>query len=472
MYFRRNPKVIYRDFRDFGYITDNRNFSYKRPNPDSMTLGDKILSATGSNFFSKLDVFPKHIDDIVKNMAILYPGVDASILKKDAIDFYRSLESDGFVYSSPVPSEKNIYTKKMEKDYSHETKELTTSFFEEYYKGQPYITNVHIDIISKCNERCVHCYIPHNKKISAMESKLFHKILDQCNDLNIIHITLSGGEPLLHPDFLSFLEKIIENNYSINILTNLVLFNNDFFNLIKDNPLIGIQTSLYSMKPDIHDYITGVKGSFEKTKGAILKLIDANIPIQISCPVLKPNQDSYYSVIEWGNKYQISVEDDLSLIGTYDCSKENLSCRLSFDEARRVITERFYKDKDYMEKIQRNSIEKNFIPEDYACSVCNSSICIADNGDVYPCAGWRGFVIDNINYTTLEDIWYNSHKVKELRRLQKKNFKNCIECPDRNFCTMCLIRNANESASGDYLEVNQYYCGLVKIHKELINEIK
>ena len=45
------------------------------------------------------------------------------------------------------------------------------------------------------------------------------------------------------------------------------------------------------MNPEIHDKITTVKGSFEKTKAAIEKLVAADVPVQISCPLMKANKD-------------------------------------------------------------------------------------------------------------------------------------------------------------------------------------
>lgn len=468
MTFRKNPSVIYRDFGDFGYITDNRNFAYKKNSHNTSIIGDKILSNIGSIFFSKLSLSPKNITALVEEISQQFPSIDLEIIKKDAIEFYTNLESDGFVFS-------NIKTnKKDENSKSHQTNNISTTtsdFFKQFFNGNPYLTNVHLDIISKCNERCSHCYIPSNKKTTFMDKELFYKILSECDDLKVIHFTISGGEPLLHPNIIEFLNNIIEHNYSLNLLSNLLLFNSTILNIIKKSPLIGIQTSLYSMDPYIHDKITGVSGSFEKTRDAILKIKETNIPIQISCPIFKINKDSYYSVIEWGERNDIKIGDDLNIIDCYDHSHENLEYRLKLSEVKDYIYKRSTKNNDYLRNIKLKALEKKQVSyNDFVCSVCSSSICIGDNGDIYPCAGWRGHIVANINESPLRNIWLYNKEIQYLRNLKMDKFPKCLKCPNQNYCTMCMIRNANESQIGNYLEVNDYYCSVIKIYKELAEE--
>ena len=139
----------------------------------------------------------------------------------------------------------------------------------EYFKGKPQLTNLHIEITSKCNERCVHCYIPHDAKVSSIEPDLFYDVLNQCKNMRLLHLTLSGGEPMLHKNFCDFLRKCKEYDFSVNVLSNLTLLDDEIIKEMKMNPLLGVQVSLYSMDSNIHDEITQMKGSFEKTKNEI-----------------------------------------------------------------------------------------------------------------------------------------------------------------------------------------------------------
>jgi radical SAM protein with 4Fe4S-binding SPASM domain len=481
MFFKQKSICLFRNYGSFGYITDNRSFGYVQTNNDKSNIGDKIVSQSGAVFLSVLGRKPQTLDELAQNINKQFTGADIETIKNDARDFFCMLERDGFIVSGNTMQECD------EKDTRFSCKLLepviekgglptnlqpeksTQDFFEDYFKGKPQLTNLHIEITSKCNERCLHCYIPHENKVSDIESDLFYEILQQCKEMGLLHLTLSGGEPLMHKHFCDFLRKCKEYDFSVNVLSNLTLLNDEIITEMKANYLLGVQVSIYSMDSNIHDEITQVKGSFEKTINAILKLIENDIPLQISCPIMKQNKNCYEDVVNWAKKHKVHVKDDYVIIARYNHSTQNLSCRLSIDEVKEVITNTISNDTKYLEQME-NEAEKKKIStsDDIVCSVCHSSICITDNGNVYPCAGWQDYVVGNVKETALKEIWDNSEKVQYLRGLRKKDFPKCIQCPEKEFCTMCMVRNANEHPLGDPLAVNEYFCNFAKLNKKML----
>lgn len=481
MFFKKRSNVMFRSYDSFGYITDNRNFGYKKATDDENYIGDKVLSLSGSVFFSALNRKPQPLDELAKEISKKFFGADIETIKNDAKEFYLMLEHDGFVVSGETLQEcegkdtKFSYGRVNSAIMNNEPLSIThpvkstQEFLEEHFDGKPQLTSLHIEIISKCNERCVHCYIPHERKTSSIDPELFYDILEQCNNMKVLHLTLSGGEPMLHKNFCSFLRKCREYEFSVNILSNLTLLNDEILEEMKANPLLGVQVSLYSMNSCIHDEITKKKGSFEKTKDAILKLIDNDIPLQISCPVMQQNKNCYGDVVKWAKEHKIHAGDDYVIIARHDHTTQNLNCRLSSNEIREIINSKISKNEKYLDKIEQEAEEKkNLTSNDFVCSICNSSICIADNGDVYPCAGWQGYIVGNVNDSPLNDIWYNSKKVQYLRNLRKIDFPKCLQCVDKEFCTMCMVRNANENPQGDPLVVNEYFCNIARFNKEMV----
>ncbi len=146
----------------------------------------------------------------------------------------------------------------------------------------------------------------------------------------------------------------------------------------------------------------------------------------------------------WGKEHNINVGSDYVIIARYNHTTQNLSNRLSIKDVKMVVEQMIVNEPDFLEKMEKETEKKKDMkPDDFICSVCHSSICIAENGNVYPCAGWQDYVLGNISKTSLSEIWNDSKKVQYLRNLRRKDFPKCIQCPDKEFCTMCMIRNAN-----------------------------
>ena len=486
MFFKLKSNILFRNFESFGYITDKRNFGYKQTNNNNNHVGDKILSESGAVFMSILGREPQTLDELTKEISTQFTDIDVRTIKDDATEFYCLLERDGFIVSGKTFQECNEKdtkfsynllepetTRKDSFENITSPEKSTLDFLDEFFEGKPQLTNLHIEITSLCNERCLHCYIPHDYKISYMESDLFYDILRQCKDMRLIHLTISGGEPMLHKNFVDFLRKCNEYNLSVNVLSNLTLLNDEIIKEMKANPLLDVQVSLYSMDSNIHDEITQMKGSLKKTKNAILKLIENDIPLQISCPIMKQNKNCYEDVINWAKKHKILASDDYGIIARYNHTTQNLSCRLSINEIKEIIDDKVVNDSKYIEQVEAEAEKKrNMTLTDSICSVCQSSICIADNGNVYPCAGWQDYIVGNAKVTSINDIWDNSIKVQYLRNLQKKDFPKCIQCPDKEFCTMCMVRNANENPQGDPLVVNEFFCDITRLNKKISLEWK
>jgi radical SAM protein with 4Fe4S-binding SPASM domain len=322
---------------------------------------------------------------------------------------------------------------------------------------------------------CVHCYIPRGTKKNDIAPALFYDILDQCREMGVLGLTLSGGEPMLHKNFCDFLRKAKEYDFSINILSNLTLLNDEIIREMKGNRLSSVQVSLYSMNPEIHDSITQLKGSFYKTRDNIERLIENDIPLQISCPTMKQNKDSFAEVLNWAHEHKVRAETDFIMMARYDHTTDNLDNRLSLDEAGKIITEIIKHNPHYQEELVKadfEKIESGDTSNDIVCGVCIGSICMVANGNVYPCAGWQDYVCGNVRETPLKEIWEHSPKVQYLRALRKKDFPECTSCTDKTFCAMCMVRNANEDPGGNPLRINKHFCQVAALNRKIVSDWK
>ena len=473
--YRQKFDTFIRRYDDVGYIVNKINFI------------DRVVDASGLVFLSALSREPQDIGKLSEKIAKSFIDADIEEIKEDAIAFYAMLEEAGFIVSGITEEELDckdarfsyalIEPKTFNKDSApvlKQGKKDTQDFLEEHFKDRPQFMSLQIELTSRCNERCIHCYIPHEDRTSDIAPELFYDVLEQCREMGVLDLILSGGEALLHPQFCDFLRRAKEYDFSVAILSNLTLLNDEIISAMKEIRLSSVQVSLYSMKAEIHDSISQLPGSFEKTKSAVLRLVENDIPVQISCPVMKQNKDCYADVLKWAHDHKCRAHTDFLMMGRYDNTTDNLDNRLSLEETEKLLQVIVHNDTEYQEGIFSADIaeaEKRDISNDILCGVCITSACMVANGTIYPCPGWQSYACGNVKEKPLHEIWKNSPEVKYLRGLRKKDFPMCVKCPDRNFCDLCIMRNAHE-ANGDMFKINEHFCKVVALNRKIALEWK
>lgn len=139
----------------------------------------------------------------------------------------------------------------------------------------------------ECNHKCICCplttYDRLHKRLE-FEEIVKRMALIKKNGLSS-HIVLSGGEPMLHPDFFDILEYAVKQNFCITVLSNSSKcsdrdFAKEIRKIVPDGRF-DIVTAIHSSTPAIHDKITGVEGSLLETLEGIDNLVEEGIPVTI-----------------------------------------------------------------------------------------------------------------------------------------------------------------------------------------------
>lgn len=476
MLYRQKKDTYIRNYDGVGYITSTGIFN------------DRMVNESGTVFLCALNRKPQSLDELADKIIKSFVDVDRETVKKDAEEFYEKLIEDGFIIKGETEEEliekdigftyNAVKPKTIREDFTpiiQRADSNTQEFLEKHFNDKPHLTNFQIELTSRCNERCVHCYIPHDLKLYDITEELYYSTLKQLSEMGALSVTLSGGECMCHPKFKDFLKTAKNYDFYVNILSNLTLLDDEIIQIMKDGNVSSVQTSLYSMIPEHHDAITTVKGSFFKTRDNILKLIENDLPIHVSCPTMKGNKDDYGDVMKWCHEHKIRAQTDYIMMAEFNHETSNLANRLSVEEAGKVISDIMADDVSYQQAILApDFVERcnavSFNPERRLCGVGISSCCMVANGNVYPCAGWQEMVLGNLQTDTLQNIWDNSEKIKWLRSLKFKDMGNgeCCKCDRAAFCAPCMVRNANESKTGNPLEINRHFCAIAAKNKEIV----
>jgi MoaA/NifB/PqqE/SkfB family radical SAM enzyme len=152
-----------------------------------------------------------------------------------------------------------------------------------------------IDLTYRCNNDCRHCWlrIPPAAQEKQEELSLdeIMKLVDDARKMGCRRWSISGGEPMIRPDFADIIDYIIGKSVSYSLNTNGTLITPKIAKLLKakGNKMIA----LYGATAEIHDHITRNPGSFDATMRGIayLKEAGAGFVVQII-----PMRDNYHQL--------------------------------------------------------------------------------------------------------------------------------------------------------------------------------
>ena len=125
-----------------------------------------------------------------------------------------------------------------------------------------------LDLTYRCNERCVHCYLDHDDR-GEMTTTEIKSLLQEMADAGVFILTLSGGEILLRRDFFEILEHARKLTFCVKLKTNAILIGDREAERIRSLGVESLQVSIYSHRPEVHDAITKVPGSLNRSLAAI-----------------------------------------------------------------------------------------------------------------------------------------------------------------------------------------------------------
>lgn len=428
------------------------------------------------------------VDSIIREQLLpLYSDATFEDIYTDFSEFLEELANNGFVfignssdeisanedkwYSDCFHQTDNIYLQNSSQEVEISTQEAALDRFVEH----PYLMSIQFELTSRCNERCIHCYIPNAKKDNGIDLpfSLFKKVIDEFSVMGGLQVSLSGGEIFLHDNIMEMIRYCRVKDMQISLLSNLISLDIEQVKVIKEANISVIQASLYSMDSEIHDSITKVKGSYNKTRSAIELLVKENIPVMISCPLMKANATSYRKILEYAHTLGIKAQTDFILMAQENLSIDNLTNRISLSETENVIREILHNaGVDSADSIS-DTLQPDRVTLKMSQPVCAAGItnlCINANGNVFPCNGWQGFKAGNLYKESLFDIWTKSEALKELRSITRGSFQKCINCDAMEYCSICMARNYNES-NGDHLKINPHFCEIAKINKRIHKEM-
>lgn len=164
------------------------------------------------------------------------------------------------------------------------------------------LDTIYFYVSGGCNLRCRHCYIaPRFEQpgdgSAYLDLDLMRSIIAQALPLGLQGVKLTGGEPLLHPQFETLLGIIAEHQLRLGIETNGVLISPSLAKTLAVFDYLHLSVSIDGAQAETHDWIRGVAGAFEAARTGISRLLDAGIRPQIIMSLMEHNRHEIEGVV-------------------------------------------------------------------------------------------------------------------------------------------------------------------------------
>jgi SynChlorMet cassette radical SAM/SPASM protein ScmF len=153
-----------------------------------------------------------------------------------------------------------------------------------------------------CNLACRHCWLApkydaNGSRYAVLPVELFETAIREAQPLGLRGVKLTGGEPLLHPNFIELLKIVQRVELALTIETNGLLCTPVMAAEIARLPQRFVSVSLDGVDAANHEWVRGLPGSFEAACQAVRNLVEVGVKPQIIFSVMRHNANQVEGVV-------------------------------------------------------------------------------------------------------------------------------------------------------------------------------
>ena len=297
---------------------------------------------------------------------------------------------------------------------------------------------VQLDLTYRCNERCVHCYLDHDDH-GEMNTVEIKDLLQQMAEAGVFYLTFSGGEIMMRRDFFEIFEHARRLSFCVKLKTNAVMVHQREADRIQALAPDSVQISVYSHRAEVHDAITKLPGSLNKSIAAARLLVQRGVRVIFANVLMRENFADYSGVQALAAEVGAQFTVDPTITPMMDGDRSILNLNIERAQLQQVFRDA---------SILGASPEEFCAPPDgplaaedametLPCSAGHTFCYVSPYGDVFPCVQFP-LPTGNVRTTRFLDIWKHSPQMNEVRSITINDLPVCSTCSHGGgSCTRC-----------------------------------
>ncbi|MBD3166594.1 radical SAM protein [bacterium] len=335
-----------------------------------------------------------------------------------------------------------------------------------------------VELTRRCNNNCIHCY--NNKPASdpsslkrEMSIKELESFVEQAVELDMLHVLLTGGEPLLRKDFQDIYMLFKRAGMLVSIFTNGIALTPSLIGFLEQYPPALVELTVYGLTEETYESVTRVKGSFKRFMQAVRLLDKSKIKVNYKAVFLEQNKHEFDEIHSFcnersaiGYRFDIMVHNRTD----FDSSRNNEIAKSKLNPSDALeLEKRDPKRSRSMEKYYDRVASYDLDPESddrlFTCGAGSKSIYVSADGIVHPCGSLMSERFSfSLREHRLETIW-NELIPASLDVRAPKDYP-CLTCSHRFMCDWCPAHA--DLDSGDLTSISEHTCEMTRLRMETL----
>jgi len=322
-----------------------------------------------------------------------------------------------------------------------------------------------LELTFRCNLRCVHCYLGDFRAGITDKEELSYgevcDLLDQIVDEGCLWLLLTGGEPLLRPDFLDIYTYAKRKGLLITLFTNGTLVTPQIADCLQEWRPFKVEISLYGATRETYERVTGVAGSYEHCLRGIELLLERDVPLGLKTMAMTLNEHEVWDMRAYAEGLGVDFRFDPLVNAGLDGCQGPTEMRLTpqqvvrFDLADDTRREAW---KDVCDRLLGAPNDQRHL---FVCGAGISRFHIDPYGQLNICIMYRSEPYD-LRRGSFRDGW--SRFVPEVRFQRPRGEYACLTCDLMSICGQCP--GWSQLEHGDSQTAVEYLCRVAHLRAE------
>ena len=339
--------------------------------------------------------------------------------------------------------------------------------------------NGSLELLPLCHLNCTMCYVRLSKAEMEAQGRLrtWEEWLDiarQMKENGVLFLLLTGGEPLMYPNFRELYVALKKMGMILTINTNGTLLDKDWADFFARNKPRRINITVYGASEEKYRDLCQAPQGFKKATDAVRLLKERGVDVKISGSATKANEVDLEDIVRLGHSMSVPVVIDTYMM---PATRErtlpyDFQSRLDpISAARaRVRTLKLEMGEERFRNYRDTAIATadNFVPgeekeENIACLAGNCSFAVNWQGYLQPCV-----ILQNPRANVFEVGFRDAWKQVCEQAQALKSASKCSVCSLRHLCRSCVAAGLTET--GAHNGIPPYMCSYAAETLRLLRE--